>query len=161
MCMWLSHELRLKANSLSFFRVWRYYISVPNREIITSEKGIVASFDVNLTMYLCESNEMVFDFSTLLFHFYSSSLILCNHQQVQELSSFNMQLLLSPFLGTFGMIPVEIRLIIWEYLFYAIRTQRVRYTFHKKTPYPFFAPVETSTMRFRPIYSATPSSMSY
>ena len=45
-----------------------------------------------------------------------------------------MQLILFPFLGTFGVIPVEIRLIIWEYLFYAIRAQRVRYSFHKENP---------------------------
>jgi hypothetical protein len=45
-----------------------------------------------------------------------------------------MQLLFFPFLGAFGIIPVEIRLIIWEYLFYSIRTQQVRYSFHKENP---------------------------
>ncbi|CAG7938173.1 unnamed protein product [Penicillium nalgiovense] len=45
-----------------------------------------------------------------------------------------MQFLLFPSLGTFGMIPVEIRLMIWEYLFYTIRTQPVRYTFHRESP---------------------------
>lgn len=39
-----------------------------------------------------------------------------------------MRLLLFPFLGTFGRLPIEIRLMIWEYLFSTLRTQSLLLT---------------------------------
>lgn len=61
-------------------------------------------------------------------------LTLCNHQQVEQICLFNMQFPLFPCLGTFARLPIEIRLMIWEYLFSTLRIQPLKDILHKHNP---------------------------
>lgn len=79
----------------------------------------------------------------LLFSFSSSSSLntlhssptLYNHQQLEHICLFNMQFQSFPYLGTFARLPIEIRLMIWEYLFSTLHTQPPGDSLHKHNPH--------------------------